>query len=336
MGAHMATTVAPVLHHPVLEVIAARRERHARQSDDAGPGRWNDGARLALVIEGGGMRGAVSGGMALALHELALTPVFDAAYGSSAGALGSAWLLSGSAPAGLATYLDRGIVERIVSPRRALAGGPVVDTDHLLGVVYEQIAPGFFARVASHPVEIHPVATDVVTGAAVDLHATVTDGESLRRALRASAALPLLSGPAVPIGGRAHLDGGAADAIGFHAAIEDGATHLLVLRSRRPGDRTRPPGRVSRAIVGPRLRRIGPAVERAWATRAEREGRDEDLLDRHDADTALTPAMLSIRTPADAPTVSRLERDTAKIGLALEAGRAAGHLALAATRRPAA
>ena len=98
------------------------------------------------------MRGAVSGGMVLALHELGLAPVFDAAYGSSAGALGSAWRLSGSAPAGLATYLDRGIVERIVSPRRALAGSPAVDMDHLLGVVYEQIAPGFFERLASHPV----------------------------------------------------------------------------------------------------------------------------------------------------------------------------------------
>jgi predicted acylesterase/phospholipase RssA len=45
------------------------------------------GARIVLVIEGGGMRGAVSGGMALALHELGLAGAFDAAYGSSAGAL---------------------------------------------------------------------------------------------------------------------------------------------------------------------------------------------------------------------------------------------------------
>ena len=55
--------------HPVL---AALRERPP-------------GARIVVVIEGGGMRGAVSGGMALALHELGLAGAFDAAYGSSAG-----------------------------------------------------------------------------------------------------------------------------------------------------------------------------------------------------------------------------------------------------------
>ncbi len=54
-----------------------------------------EGAWLAVVIEGGGMRGAVSGGMALALHELGLGGAFDARYGSSAGALNAMWLVSG-------------------------------------------------------------------------------------------------------------------------------------------------------------------------------------------------------------------------------------------------
>jgi len=66
--------------HPVL---AALRRR-------------SDGTRVALVVEGGGMRGAVSGGMALALHELGLAGAFDAAYGSSAGTLNAMWLVSGA------------------------------------------------------------------------------------------------------------------------------------------------------------------------------------------------------------------------------------------------
>ena len=41
------------------------------------------------------MRGAVSGGMALALDELGLARAFDAAYGSSAGTLNAMWLVSG-------------------------------------------------------------------------------------------------------------------------------------------------------------------------------------------------------------------------------------------------
>jgi len=79
--------------HPVLRVLEAR----------AASGSNDDGARVALVVEGGGMRGAVSGGMGLALHEAGLTRCFDAAYGSSAGGLGAAWLLSGRVDAGLKT-----------------------------------------------------------------------------------------------------------------------------------------------------------------------------------------------------------------------------------------
>ena len=49
-----------------------------RQGATSRPGARTDGLRVALAIEGGGMRGTVTGGMALALHELGLLPAFDA------------------------------------------------------------------------------------------------------------------------------------------------------------------------------------------------------------------------------------------------------------------
>ncbi|MFL6374310.1 MAG: patatin-like phospholipase family protein [Pyrinomonadaceae bacterium] len=52
------------------------------------------------------MRGAISGGMALGLHELGLQHAFDAAYGSSAGALNCMWLVSGRVPDGIPTWID--------------------------------------------------------------------------------------------------------------------------------------------------------------------------------------------------------------------------------------
>ena len=60
----------------------------------ASPGPGDDGFRVALAIEGGGMRGTISAGMALALDELGLVSAFDAVYGASAGAITGAWLLS--------------------------------------------------------------------------------------------------------------------------------------------------------------------------------------------------------------------------------------------------
>jgi len=54
----------------------------------------NDTAILALAIEGGGMRGAVSGGMAAAIACLGLSDAFDKVYGSSAGSIIGSYFVS--------------------------------------------------------------------------------------------------------------------------------------------------------------------------------------------------------------------------------------------------
>jgi predicted acylesterase/phospholipase RssA len=56
----------------------------------------------------------------------------------------------------------------------------------------------------------------------------------LRLALRASASLPFLAGPPVELGGRRFYDAGVAESIPFRTPLAQGATHVLLLRSRRP------------------------------------------------------------------------------------------------------
>src|SRR6266576_197554 len=77
--AHDHETVRLV--HEVLRVLGART------AEGSLPGARTDGFRVALAIEGGGMRGTISAGMALALDELGLVSAFDAVYGASAGAI---------------------------------------------------------------------------------------------------------------------------------------------------------------------------------------------------------------------------------------------------------
>jgi predicted patatin/cPLA2 family phospholipase len=79
------------------------------------------------------MRGTVSAGMALSLQELGFLPAFDAVYGSSAGAITGAWLVS-SRPEGmrgwaesipLRTPIAQGATHIVVlrsRPARSLAG----------------------------------------------------------------------------------------------------------------------------------------------------------------------------------------------------------------------
>jgi predicted patatin/cPLA2 family phospholipase len=289
------------------------------------------GARIALVVEGGGMRGAVSGGMALALDELGLARSFDAAYGSSAGTLNAMWLLSGRVRDGIPTWTDPRLVAELISRRRALLRRPVVDVRGLVEERYERLSPGLFLAVLASPTELHPIATDVETGAAVDLHDRIVDQRSLRLALRASAALPLLAGEPVALDGRRLIDAGLSAAIPFRAALADGATHVLVLRSRRPGETATAPRRMSGALTAAALRRVSPGLETAFRTRVERERADEELLARHDADPSLEPAILSIRPAPGSAVPGRLERDIEVVRAGLEAGRAAALAALAPT-----
>lgn len=277
------------------------------------------GARVALVVEGGGMRGAVTGGMVLGLDELGVR--FDAAYGSSAGTLNAMWFVSGRVREGIPTWTDPQLVAELIRRRR----WPVVNVRGLVDERYELLSPGLFDAVLGAPTELHPIATDVATGQAVDLHRFIEDERTLRLALRASATLPLLAGRPVALDGRRFLDAGLSAAIPFRAALADGATHVLVLRSRREGEMAEAGSpRVARL-----LRRIDPAVAQAFLTRADREAEDEALLARHAADPSLEPHILSVRPFPDSPVPGRLDRDVGKVRAALEAGRCALHEALA-------
>lgn len=61
--------------HPTLQLV---RQRVLQRSQ---PGQRNDPWKLGLVVEGGGMRGCVSGGALQALSDLGLRDAFDAVYG---------------------------------------------------------------------------------------------------------------------------------------------------------------------------------------------------------------------------------------------------------------
>lgn len=280
------------------------------------------------------MRGAVSGGMALALGELGFADAFDAAYGASAGTLNALWLISGRVREGIPTWVDPHWNRELISRARVLRGRPMVDVQGLVEQRYEQLSPGLFAAALACGTELHPLATSVESGEAVDLFGRVTDPVSLRAAVQASATLPLIAGPPVAVGSEHFLDAGLTAAIPLQAAVNDGATHILVLRSRLEGETTLAPSGLGARLTARALRRVDPAVARAFLTRAERELVIEDQLARHAADPSLTPHILSIRPGPGSPVPSRLDRDLKLVAAALEAGRVAAHKALGGAAAP--
>jgi predicted patatin/cPLA2 family phospholipase len=350
----------PAAPHEVLRALAARRRTGSQ------PGARDDGLRIALVIEGGGMRGVISAGMALALDELGLVPAFDAVYGASAGAITGAWLLS--RPEGLRGWAEPAYAKTLIRRTALLRGRPVADVRALIEDLYQTTFPMDFAAVLASPVEFHPLATDAATGQSTDLRPLIGNPAELRLALRASAALPLLAGPPVAFAGRRFYDAGVSESVPYRTALTQGATHLLILRSRptpppaqdpprAPQADPRPardgrPARSARLLARTTLRRETPALRAAFLARESRRAADDQLLAGYEATpitpitpvtpstsstpptpantsaSAAHPAVLSIRPAPGAPAVSRLATDGALLRAALEAGRAAAHATL--------
>ena len=280
--------------HEVLRVLAARA--HAGRP-------YEDGLRVALAIEGGGMRGTVSAGMALALDELGLVPAFDAVYGASAGAITAAWLLS--RPDGLRGWTEPAYARAFIRRSGLLRGRPVADVRALIEELYQTTFPMDFAAVLASPIEFHPLATDAATGQSADLRPLVGTPAELRLALRASAALPLLAGPPVEFAGRRFYDAGLSESVPYRTALAQGATHVLVLRSRRDlviWTDGRAPSRSVRLITRTTLRRETPALRATFLSRDARLADDDRRLAEYQSappsPAAASPAPAS---PAAAP-----------------------------------
>src|SRR5947199_1095179 len=144
-----ATMTEDQREHPVIKAIYRRRQEGSR------PGARTDGRRIALVIEGGGMRGVVSAGMTAAIEQLGLREAFDEVHGASAGAFNAAFLLAGQA-AYLATLYQYGFGDpRFVSTARALRGGPVFDMDYVIDHVWTKQRPLRFDAIASCGIDLH-------------------------------------------------------------------------------------------------------------------------------------------------------------------------------------
>jgi predicted patatin/cPLA2 family phospholipase len=293
-----------------------------RKRQGSTPGHRDDDARLVLLVEGGSSRGAYSSGMTIAIEQLGLLPMFDAVYGSSAGALNAAWLLCGRAESTAHAWWDPMIMRTTIDPRRALRRRPVVDTQFLVHTVYTEIMPMGFQEILDNPVEFHPIATDALTGEATDLHERIHDRAGLQAALRASTAMPLLAGDPVEIDGRPFVDAGVSAAIPVRTALAQHATHIVALRTRRIDETTSAPSRAERLVLSRWFARHAPGALDTWLRREAGRAEEEHLLASH-------PATLQIRPPIGSARIGRTERRARPLRAAVDTGRQVASIELA-------
>lgn len=282
--------------HPVAKLLHERVRRNSLpgttlQTGADGVQRFarDDGCRVALAIEGGGMRGCVSAGMAVAVAYLNLTSAFDVVYGSSAGSIIGSYILTGQVPyLGPEVYYDQ----------LTTAGSQFINTKRILralgfGLLDPRLIKDVVLRSNGKPVlnlpfllnntvqgtkrldwekfvEIQKVLPmKVVASGLKSEKAVIMDMEGghfnnleeLTDCMHASCLLPGLTGHVMNLNVSAVNDNNRnskkfvlgnglfskdkdleplADALifeplPFRSAVEDGATHVLVIRSRPDG-----------------------------------------------------------------------------------------------------
>ena len=271
--------------HPVLNVLHERKRRMLQQGDSNNS--TDPEQKIALVIEGGGMRGCVTAGMVAALHYLGLRDCFDVVYGSSAGSIIGAYFIAGQLPwfgpelyydklptAGK-SFIDTGRLLRalglgLLNPRlvrdvvtRRNSEKPVLNLDFLLKETLQNSKRldwnTFEERQASgkQPLKIMASAMKRERFIVMDYeHGHFSSLEELAQCMHASCLLPGITGPAMNI----RINGNSTDEtkfvlcnnlqdenfepladsliyapIPFTAAMQEGATHIVVLRSKPDG-----------------------------------------------------------------------------------------------------
>jgi predicted patatin/cPLA2 family phospholipase len=306
--------------HPVVAALLRRRELGSK------PGARTDSKRIALVIEGGAMRGVVSAGMTAAIEQLGLSDCFDEVHGASAGAFAAAFLLAGQA-AYLTGIYPYGFGNPVFAGAGSLLRGrPVFDLDYVVHEVWRHQRPLRTDRILASGIELHLTATDVDTAEQVDL-SQLADDEQIRTAILASSRLPWLAGPPVTFRGRRLLDPTLSSAIPIDAPRRT-ATDLLVLQTRPHGVAHSPlSGPVARLTVG-YLGKLNPALVPLVATRSERYDRLSAELAAAAADPTSKPAICVIRPPAHVPRIGQLENRAVPLSRAGSYGMRAAWMAL--------
>jgi predicted patatin/cPLA2 family phospholipase len=271
--------------------------------------------RVALVVEGGAMRGIFAAGVLDTFLEQAFRP-FDLAIGVSVGASNVLSYLANQHGRTRRNFLDQMSRREFIDPWRGLRGGHCLDLDWLWEAI-EREDPLDRRAAAASGIEYALVATCARTGAPRYLS---PDAEDMLDAIKASCAFPVLYRKTVRYGDDHFVDGGLSDPLPVREAYRRGARTIVVVRSRaaRFVKKTRLSNRVAAWIL-----REQPGIARACLGTARAYSDAMRFLEAPPADCALIHV-----APSDALATSRMSRDAMSLERDYALGRALGREAI--------
>lgn len=189
--------------------------------------------KTALVIEGGGMRGAYAGGAVRALEKLGLTKVFDNVIGVSVGASAAAYFLARQAALGTTLFPEELTSKEFLARRRLLpfVEGSFLNVDYLQDIFTTGDKRLDQAAIQNNRSRFHIGLTNIHAAQAEYVEVTPERADDLVRLIQGSSAVPGAS-RLVAVNGVLYGDGSTTckNPIGY--AIETlGATDVLCINS---------------------------------------------------------------------------------------------------------
>jgi len=298
--------------HPVIQLIRNRKREGSL------PKKRSDDFKLGLALEGGGMRGVVGASMATALHCLGLVGVFDAVYGSSAGALAGSLFVTQNMPIGPTIYFDDLVSKDFIDLKYFFGGKKsVMHLDFLTETILQGRKPLNWKALLEGDIPLKIVVSSVNKRKALCIDDYKTK-EELFTLLKASATVPFIAGPPVKYHDDLFFDAALYESIPYISAKNDGCTHILVLLTRPYGIIRAEPSIIDKVLIAPKMKKLNPGLEIDYLKRdIPYNSSLEELYSKNMEIVHLPvindPSIFSFNLPKGTKTIGGLVKDRQKL-----------------------
>ena len=255
---------------------------------------------MALVLEGGGLRGVFTCGVLDCFMDHGVR--FPFIVGVSAGACNGLSYMSGQRGRAKASNIDLMEEYKYVGFRYLLSQGCIMDYKLLFEDFPERIIPYDYEAYFANPTRFVMVTTNCLTGKAEYMEEKAS-AERVMSIVRASSSLPFVS-TITYVDGVPMLDGGIADSIPLEYALSQGYDRAVVVLTRNRGYRKKESSMKTAKV----FYRKYPALQKALAQRNKIYNRTMDLIE-----TFEDQGRIIVIRPQDPVAVGRMEKDTAKL-----------------------
>lgn len=264
-------------------------------------------AKKALVVGGGGLRGAYDAGVVATLGRELGPNYFDSVYASSVGVFAATFYLANQPDTIENTWRELVHGKQLVNFMNPFRGRHILDLEYLAEIFQDERSLLDLSAVIDSNSELTYTLTEYPSGR---IRYFNPNRNNLFDSMRASSALPFVHSPVI-VDGQPFVDGGLTNSLPVVKAIEDGAEEVIVVYNKRKGFAY---GSKESAVV---KRFLSLALPREISLLVRNHFGQNGKLDRMLGDGEL---IRCIRPKEDLPLSSVLDTDKERINASIDRG----------------